>query len=135
MDDASGQLGNNGTEIGYLVSGKNGVSFAISKVAELPPHGAEIHPLTQLVMHSRPINDWTVNYLYTLKAVISNIPSAHAAFCSLCTFTITWTFNRKYRYGFSSSIFKIKKPTFQLSIPLLIVLKFLPSELASSVYL
>src|SRR5690606_38327796 len=37
MDDATGQLGNNGTEISDLVSGKNGVIFAISKVAELPP--------------------------------------------------------------------------------------------------
>ena len=37
MDDATGQLGNNGTEISDLVSGKNGVRFAISKVAELPP--------------------------------------------------------------------------------------------------
>src|SRR5690606_33912193 len=134
MDDASGQLGNNGTEIGYLVSGKNGVRFAISKVAELPPRGAVIQPVTQFVLHSRPISDWTVNYLYTPKAVISNIPSAHSAFCSLCTFTISWTFNRKYRYGFSSSIFKIKKPTFQLSIPLLIVLRFLSSEVAASVY-
>ena len=52
MDDASGQLGNNGTEIGYLVSGKNGVRFAISKVAELPPRGAVIQPVTQFVLHS-----------------------------------------------------------------------------------
>src|SRR5690606_19293807 len=53
MDDASGQLGNNGTEIGYLVSGKNGVRFAISKVAELPPRGAVIQPVTQFVLHSQ----------------------------------------------------------------------------------
>src|SRR5690606_41817838 len=99
------------------------------------PKTAESHLLIQFVLHSRPISDCIVNYLYTPKSVISNIPSAHSAFCSLCTFTISCTFNRKYRYGFSSSIFKIKKPTFQLSIPLLIVLKFLPSELASSVYL
>ncbi|HLS37242.1 MAG TPA: hypothetical protein VK023_03130, partial [Sphingobacterium bovisgrunnientis] len=46
-------LGNNGTEIGYLVSGKNGVRFAISKVAELPPRGAVIQPVTQFVLHSR----------------------------------------------------------------------------------
>src|SRR5690606_17006381 len=52
MDDASGQLGNNGTEIGYLVSGKNGVRFAISKVAELPPRGAVIQPVTQFVLHA-----------------------------------------------------------------------------------
>ena len=36
MDDASGQLGNNGTEIGYLVPRKNGVRYAIRKMAELP---------------------------------------------------------------------------------------------------
>ena len=52
MDDASGQLGNNGTEIGYLVSGKNGVRLALSKVAELPPRGAVIQSVTQFVLHS-----------------------------------------------------------------------------------
>src|SRR5690606_19987372 len=53
MDDDSGQLGINGIEIGYLVSGKNGVRFEISKVAELPPRGAVIQPVTQFVLHSR----------------------------------------------------------------------------------
>src|SRR5690606_39056953 len=62
MDDASGQLGNNGTEIGYLVSGKNGVRFAISKVAELPPRGAVIQPVTQFVLHSHWLAFSELNY-------------------------------------------------------------------------
>ncbi len=53
MDDATGQLGNNGTEISDLVSGKNGLRFAIRKMAQLPPRGAVIEPLTQFVLHSR----------------------------------------------------------------------------------
>ncbi len=52
MDDATGQLGNNGTEISDLVSGKNGLRFAIRKMAQLPPRGAVIEPLTQFVLHS-----------------------------------------------------------------------------------
>src|SRR5690606_37371537 len=47
MDDATGQLGNNGTEISYLVSGENGVRFAISKMAQLPPRGAVIEPFSR----------------------------------------------------------------------------------------
>ena len=39
MDDATGQLGGNGTEISDLVPRKNGVRFAISKMSELPPRG------------------------------------------------------------------------------------------------
>jgi hypothetical protein len=52
MDDATGQLGNDGTETGHLVSGKNGVRFAINKMVQLPPRGAVIEPLTQFVLHS-----------------------------------------------------------------------------------
>ncbi|VTP94315.1 hypothetical protein [Sphingobacterium daejeonense] len=45
--------GNNSTEISNLVSGKNGVRFAIRKMVELPPRGAVIQPLTQFILHSR----------------------------------------------------------------------------------
>ncbi|WP_223225173.1 hypothetical protein, partial [Sphingobacterium cavernae] len=40
------------TEISNLVSGKNGVRFAIRKMVELPPRGAVIQPLTQFILHS-----------------------------------------------------------------------------------
>src|SRR5690606_25288148 len=53
MDDATSQLGNNSTEISNLVSGKNGVRFAIRKMVELPPRGAVIQPLTQFILHFR----------------------------------------------------------------------------------
>ncbi len=53
MDDATGQLGDYGSEISNLVSGKNGVRFTISKVAELPPRGAVIQPIKQFVLHSQ----------------------------------------------------------------------------------
>lgn len=56
MDDATGQLGNNSTEISYLVSGKNGVRFAIIKMSQLLPVGAVIETLTQFVLHSRASN-------------------------------------------------------------------------------
>ncbi len=52
MDDATGQLEDYGSEISNLVSGKNGVRFAISKVAELPRRGAVIQPTTQIILHS-----------------------------------------------------------------------------------
>ncbi|GEM_PF-4203785 len=52
MDDATGQLGNNSTEISYLVSGKNGVRIAIIKMSQLLPVGAVIETLTQFVLHS-----------------------------------------------------------------------------------
>ena len=52
MDDATSQLGSNSTEISNLVSGKNGVRFAIRKMVELPPRGAVIQPLTQFILHS-----------------------------------------------------------------------------------
>src|SRR5690606_17590124 len=39
MDDATGELGGNGTEISDLDTRKNGDGFAISKMSELPPRG------------------------------------------------------------------------------------------------
>ena len=39
MDDTTGQLGNYSSEISNLVPRKNGASFAISKMSELPPRG------------------------------------------------------------------------------------------------
>src|SRR5690606_34457803 len=84
MDDASGQLGNNGTEIGYLVSGKNGVRFAISKVAELPPRGAVIQPVTQFVLHSLY---FTLSpcflLLFFISALISFFTALYCLYCSL----------------------------------------------------
>lgn len=44
MDDATGKLGDNSSKISDLVSGKNGVRFAIRKMVELPPRGAVIQP-------------------------------------------------------------------------------------------
>ncbi|MGF7028950.1 hypothetical protein L1283_005759 [Sphingobacterium sp. HSC-15S19] len=55
MDDATGQLGNYGTEISNLIFGKNGVRFAISKVAELPSREEVIQPMTQFILHSHEI--------------------------------------------------------------------------------
>lgn len=55
MDDATAQLENNRSETGYLVSGKDGVIFAVNKMVELPSRAAVIQPLTQFVLHSLSI--------------------------------------------------------------------------------
>ena len=54
MDDAAGQLGNYSSEISDLVPLKNGVRFAISEMAALPPRGG--NAAIDTVYFTLPIN-------------------------------------------------------------------------------
>src|SRR5690606_7883615 len=132
MDDATGQLGGNGTEISDLVPRKNGVRFAISKMSELPPRGgnsdidtvyftlpyfplrkccltysAVIETLSFNKSQTVPVNNTFPPYL-PAPSPISIIQSACAITSRLCSMTIKVLL-------FSTKLF-IKSNSFSVSL-------------------